>query len=163
MRRPDVKIQTGCIALGSVASSLLHHVQKHHGVGCTHRSSLPNGGDEDEEWDEDMPCEPAGHGEIAIGSVSGCSAFWRTFVRSSAVMDWIEKGYRLLWTVAAPLAREMANAPSAADHRDFVSGAVEEMLAGGVVTLLSPGEKPLGGEPLGGGAEASNKQVQANG
>ena len=83
-----------------------------------------------------MPCEPAGHGEIAIGSVSGCSAFWRTFVRSVVVMDWIEEGYRLLWTVAAPLAKEMANAPSAADHRDFVSDAVEEMLTGCAVTLL---------------------------
>ena len=64
-------------------------------------------------------------------------------------MDWIEKGYRLLWTVAAPLAREMTNAPSTADHRDFVSSAVDEMLAGGAVTLLPPGEKPWVVSPLG--------------
>ncbi len=66
-----------------------------------------------------MPCEPAGHGEIAVGSISSCAAFWRTFVRSSVVMDVIEEGYRMLWAVAAPLAKEMANAPSADEHRDF--------------------------------------------
>jgi len=57
--------------------------------------------------DEELPCEPAGHGEIATESVSICSPFWRTFVRGSVVMQWIEYGYRLLWTVE--LARRLAN------------------------------------------------------
>ena len=45
---------------------------------------------------EDIPCEPAGHGEIATGSVTSCLEFWRTFVRSSVAMEWIEHGYALL-------------------------------------------------------------------
>ena len=51
----------------------------------------------EEEIDEELSCEPAGHGEIATGSVSRCSPFWRTFVRSFVVMEWIESGYRLLF------------------------------------------------------------------
>ena len=51
--------------------------------------------------------------------------------------------------MAAPLAKEMANAPSAAEHRDFVPGAVAEMLAGNAVTLLPPGERPWVVSPLG--------------
>jgi hypothetical protein len=64
-------------------------------------------------------------------------------------MNWIEEGHRLLWTVAAPLAKKMANAPLAAEHRDFVSGDIAEMLACNVVTLLPPGEKPWVVSPLG--------------
>ena len=70
-------------------------------------------------------------------------------MRSSVVVVWIEEGYRLLWAVAAPLAKKMANAPSSAEHRDFVSGAVAEMLAGNAVTLLPPGERPWVVSPLG--------------
>ncbi len=55
----------------------------------------------------------------------------------------------MLWTVAAPLAKEMANAPSAVEHRDFVSGAVVEILAGNSVTLMPPSEKPCVVSPLG--------------
>jgi hypothetical protein len=64
-------------------------------------------------------------------------------------MDWIEHGYALLWTTAAPLAREMRNAASALEHMEFVSGAVAEMLAEGAVTRLPPGEKPTVVSPLG--------------
>ena len=57
--------------------------------------------------DEELPCEPAGHGEITTGSVSISSPFWRTFVRSYMVMQWIEYGYRMLLTIE--LARRLAN------------------------------------------------------
>ncbi len=53
----------------------------------------------------------------------------------------IENGYRLLWTEAAPPIMELAKAPSANEHRDFVSSAVVERLAANAVTLLPPGEK----------------------
>ncbi len=56
----------------------------------------------DEEMDEELPCEPAGHGEIATGSVSRCSPLWGTFVRRSVVRQWIESGYRLMWATEAP-------------------------------------------------------------
>ena len=62
---------------------------------------------EEEEMDKELPCEPAGHGEIATGNVSICSPFWRTFVHGSMVMQWIEYGYRLLWTIE--LARRLAS------------------------------------------------------
>ena len=51
---------------------------------------------EEEDTEMDIPCEPAGHGEIATGSITSCKEFWRTFVRNSVVMDWIEHGYALL-------------------------------------------------------------------
>ena len=101
------------------------------------------------EGEDELPWEPAGHGEIATGSVTKCQEFWRTFVRSPVVMKWIEEGYRLLWTESSPPRREFANAPSALEHSDFVSGAVEEMLAAEAVTLLPPGEKPTVVSPLG--------------
>jgi hypothetical protein len=103
----------------------------------------------DEEMDEELPCEPAGHGEIATGSVSRCFPFWRTFVRSSVVMQWIEFGYRLLWTTEAPQRREMQNSSSASEHHEFVTNAVAEMVAEKVVTMLPPDEKPLVVSPLG--------------
>jgi hypothetical protein len=40
-----------------------------------------------EDLDVEMPCEPAGHGEIATGSDSSCSPLWRTFVRNPVVME----------------------------------------------------------------------------
>ena len=52
--------------------------------------------------DEELPCEPAGHGEIATGSVSSCSLSWRSFVRIHVAMHWIEDKYRLLWAIEAP-------------------------------------------------------------
>ena len=103
----------------------------------------------DDPEESELPCEPAGHGAIATGSVQSCKEFWRTFVRSPVVMDWIENGYRLLWTEVAPPVKELANAPSADEHRDFVSSAVAEMLAANAVTLLPPGEKPRVVSPLG--------------
>ena len=103
----------------------------------------------EEEMDEELPCEPAGHGEIATGSVSRCSSFWRSFVRSHVVMQWIESGYRLLWKTKAPQRREMHNSSSASEHREFVSNAVAEMVAESAVTMLPPGEKPWVVSPLG--------------
>ena len=70
-------------------------------------------------------------------------------MRSSVVMDWIEEGYIILWAVAVPLANEMAISPSSAEHQDFISGAVAEMLAGNAVTLLPPRERPWVVSPLG--------------
>ncbi len=102
------------------------------------------------ELDEfELPCEPAGHGEIATANVLSCAQFWRTFVRSSVVMQWIEHGYRLLWVVEAPHTREMINAPSALEHREFVTNEVAEMVAEKAVRMLPPGEKPWVVSPLG--------------
>jgi hypothetical protein len=107
--------------------------------------------------DVDLSCELAGRGVIAPGSVQSCKEFWRTSLRSTVVMDWIENGYRLLWTELAPPIKELANAPSAIEHHDFVSSAIVEMLAANDVTLLPPGEKPTVVSPLTwGGTEARN-------
>ena len=51
--------------------------------------------------------------------------------------------------MAVPLAREMRNTTSAMEHHEFVSGAVSEMLAEGVVTKQPPVEKPMVVSPLG--------------
>ena len=101
------------------------------------------------EGEEELPWEPAGHGAIARGSVTKCWEFLRTFTRSPVGMNWIEEGYRLMWTVSPPPRREFANAPSALEHHEFVSGAVVEMLATDAVKLLPPGEKPWVVSPWG--------------
>ena len=60
-----------------------HHM--HHVVLVMHGRSVelravmwPRIGEELDEFE--LPCEPAGHGEIATGNVSSCAQFWRTFV-----------------------------------------------------------------------------------
>jgi hypothetical protein len=106
-------------------------------------------GEEGAAEDAELSWEPVGHGQIATGIVSSCKEFWRSFIRSSVVMDWIEHGDALLWTTAAPLAREMMSAALAMGHQEFVSGAVSEMLAKGDVTRLPPGENPMVVSPLG--------------
>jgi hypothetical protein len=83
------------------------------------------------------------------GSVTGCSPFWRTFVRNFVVMQWIEHGYLLMWTVEAPPRREKENSSSASEHREFISNAVAEMTKENAVTMLPPGEKPWVVSPLG--------------
>ncbi len=99
--------------------------------------------------DDELPWEPAGHGAIVTYGITKCHEFWRTFVRNPVVMSWIEEGYRLPWIVSPPPRREFANAPSASEHSESASGAVEEMLGADAVTLLPPGEKPLVVSPLG--------------
>jgi len=74
----------------------------------------------EEEMEDEMPCEPAGHGEFATCSVSTCSPLWRTFVRNFVVMVWIEYGYRLMRAVEAPQQKEMENSSSSWEHREFV-------------------------------------------
>jgi hypothetical protein len=90
--------------------SKLHHW--HSNMPSDEFARVQSGRYEGEDMEElDIPCEPAGHGAIATGSVQSCKEFWRSFVRSAVVMDWIENGYRLLWTEAAPQSKELANAP----------------------------------------------------
>ena len=62
----------------------------------------------------------SGDGVIATDNVASCKEFWRSFVRSSTVIVWIENGYRMLWTEHPPERREYDNAPTAYEHRDFV-------------------------------------------
>ena len=78
--------------------------------------------------DEELPCEPAGHGEIATGSVSSCSPSWRSFVRSHVAMHWIEDNYRLLWAIEAPRLGERQNSSSVSEYRELVSNRVAQMV-----------------------------------
>ena len=77
--------------------------------------------------DYDQPFEPAGSEPLATGSVTQCAEFWRTFVRSSWVMQWIDYGYPLVWLDEAPASIEFKNNLSAVQHDVFVTGAVSEM------------------------------------
>ena len=56
-----------------------------------------------------------------MGCVHSIKEFWRTFVRNSVVMDWIENGYKLLWTKVPMALKKMLNAPSAYEQHEFVS------------------------------------------
>ena len=72
----------------------------------------------------DLVCKPVGSGSIATGSVSADASFWRTFVKSSWVMSWIDNGYEVLWSKRAPARREVPNSPSALAREDFVTPAL---------------------------------------
>ena len=67
------------------------------------------GGEGREDWisNPDLVCEPVGSGSIATGSVTANASFWRTFVKSSWVMSWIDNGYELMWSNGAPARREV--------------------------------------------------------
>ncbi len=93
-------------------------------AGWMHLYASPGVGSriDNAEGDVELPWEPVGHGAITTSSITKSQEFWRTFVRSPVVMSWIEEGYRLLWTVSLLPRREFANAPSALEHSDFVSG-----------------------------------------
>ena len=67
--------------------------------------SVAAGYEEDESWEIDDQIELAGSGPIVTDSVTKNVVFWRTFVRSYWVMDWIENGYKLFWACAAPAPR----------------------------------------------------------
>ena len=99
--------------------------------------------------DTELPHEPAGSEPVATGSISSCAEFWRSFVTSSWVMDWIDCGYRLMWEQAPPAPKEAPNSSSARQHEEFVSSAVQEMLAAGAVSQLPSGVKPAVVSPLG--------------
>ena len=64
-------------------------------------------------------------------------------------MRWIEYGYDLVWDKFPPLARELRNNRSSADHSDFVTKAVSDMIEAGAASALPPGVKPTVVSPLG--------------
>jgi hypothetical protein len=57
-------------------------------------------------------------------------------------MDWIDNGYMLLWETVAPAAREFQTAPSEFNHKEFVNGAIEEMVEEGALTRPPKGQRP---------------------
>ena len=97
---------------------------------------FPQGPPYDEEADL---LELWGSEPVATGSVRQSAEFWRSFVRSSTVMDWIDNGYRLQWDSNPPEPREMPNSVSATEHEEFVDNALSEMVASGAATRLPQG------------------------
>jgi hypothetical protein len=95
---------------------------------------LPGGYDAD--WEHDVPIELAGFELEAVGSVTKCAAFWRTFAKRPNVMGWINNGYKLLWETAALTSREIPNAPSAFALGELAIGAIKEMVEAGALTRL---------------------------
>ena len=88
----------------------VHHMlpHQHHSLSMMgvliHLCASPGlgAGSENMEGEKELPWEPASHGDIATGNITKCQKFWRTFVRSPMVMNWIKEGYRFLWTVSPP-------------------------------------------------------------
>ncbi len=64
-------------------------------------------------------------------------------------MDWIDNGYMLLWETVAPTTKESPNAPSAFEHKKFVSGAIKEMMEAGALTRLLRGQRSTVVSPIG--------------
>ena len=113
--------------------------------------------------ESDLPCEPAGHGVIATGTIESCKEFWRTFIRNTVVMDWIGNGYQLLWSEVPPASKEMPNAPSAHEQREFISWAIYCRDVGGPRRhIVGTGREAFGGDPLGDGAHARNIELPAD-
>ena len=107
---------------------------------------LPQGPPYDEEADL---LELWGSEPVATGSVRQSAEFWRSFVRSSTVMDWIDNGYRLQWDSNPPEPREMPNSVSATEYEEFVDNALSEMVASGAATRLPQGQRPAVVSPIG--------------
>jgi hypothetical protein len=57
------------------------------------------------------------------------------------VMDWIDNGYMLSLETVAPATREFPNAPSAFNHREFVNGAIKEMVKEGALNRRLKGQR----------------------
>ena len=64
-------------------------------------------------------------------------------------MDWIDNGYMFLWEIAAPATKESPSASSAFEHKEFVSGAIKEMVEAGALTRLLRGQRPTVVSPIG--------------
>ena len=75
-----------------------------------------------------MPCESAGHGEIATSSVKSRNELYQTFIRSSVLMGWTEERYQHLWTDPVPARKEMDNTASSYEEHEFVSSVVFGMV-----------------------------------
>ncbi len=120
----------------------------------THHAPIPAflcvGGEGKEDWISNpyLVCEPVGSGSIATGSVKVNASFWRTFVKSSWDMSWIDNGYELLRLDGAPVRREVPNSPSALAHEDFVTPTLAEMMVAGAISRLPVGFKPEVVSPL---------------
>ncbi len=65
------------------------------------------------------------------------------------MIDWIDNGYMLFWETAAPAAKESPSAPSAFEHKEFVSSAIKEMVEAGTLTRLLRGQRPTVVSPIG--------------
>ncbi len=105
--------------------------------------------EEDSTSNPELTCEPVGSGPIATSGVKKNAAFWRTCVRGSWVMRWIDHGYELQWTNGSPVPKEARNSPSALAHAEIVTSALSEMLAAGAISKLPTRHKMAVVSPLG--------------
>ncbi len=64
-------------------------------------------------------------------------------------MDWIDHGYMFLGETAAPATKESPSVSSAFEHKEFVSGAIKEMVEAGALTRLLKGQRPTVVSPIG--------------
>ena len=96
----------------------------------------------DADWERDVPVEQAGFEQEAMVVVPKFTPFWRTFVKSPAVVDLIDNGYRLLGETVVPATREFPNAPSVFEYRESVTCAIKEMVEAGALTRLPKGQRP---------------------
>ena len=65
-------------------------------------------------------------------------------------MVWIDNVYRLLSEFAAPAAKQSPNAPSTTfEHKEFVNGAIKEMVEAGAFTRFPKGQHPMVVNPIG--------------
>ena len=90
--------------------------------------------------DSGLLCEPDGSRPIATGSVRKSNAFLRTFVKRSWILSWIEKGYEFKWIDRSPAPRIVKTSASALAHMDFVTSAVDKMLAAGAISTVPKGK-----------------------
>ena len=99
---------------------------------CTSHVGLLSHGD----WVPQSTYEPVGSKFITTESISKCSSFWRTFVKSKRVMEWIDNGYDLVWDTTPSVEREMPNSKSALEHHEFVTSTISDMVESNAASAL---------------------------
>ena len=77
-----------------------------------------------DEWNLQSHPEPAGSTPITIGNISNCAPFLENICEKWMGYEVEEFGYDLVWDKSPPLARELRNNRSSADHSEFVTKAV---------------------------------------
>ena len=92
-------------------------------------------------WDPES--RHVGSKPIATGS------FWRTFVKSKWVMNWIDYGYDLVWNLISLSPKELVNSDSSFEHYEFVTKVISDMVKAGATSVIPPGVRSSVVSPLG--------------
>lgn len=118
----------------------------------------------DEEWlsSEEGEFEEGTHiPERLHGRLKARAPFWREMGASNLVQSWVEEGFPLKFgEEGAPPQKAFLNHNSAHKHADFVTHAIEELLATGAVQRWTSSSEPICISPLGVAPKANGTKLR---